>query len=128
MTKATYKCLVFVILAAALLGLVGCGQIGGAASTTRDGGYLSFFLNDTDVTLTAPETQYTMTYKLQPTDAQIRWSSDDETVATVDESGIVTAVGPGKCNITATVGLVTAEGQDWDQPTTATAVVTCKWD
>ena len=35
---------------------------------------------------------------------QLTWSSNDQTVATVDENGKVTAVGPGKAIITATSG------------------------
>ena len=36
--------------------------------------------------------------------SQVQWSSSDETVATVDETGVVTAVAQGKAEITATVG------------------------
>ena len=35
------------------------------------------------------------------TDKNITWSSDDETVATVDKNGVVTAVAPGSATITA---------------------------
>lgn len=42
---------------------------------------------------------------LTPVDSQdlISWSSDDDTVATVSSSGLVTAVGAGSCKITASV-------------------------
>ena len=42
---------------------------------------------------------------LTPADSQdlISWSSDDDTVATVSSSGLVTAVGAGSCTITASV-------------------------
>ena len=36
--------------------------------------------------------------------SQVQWSSSDETVATVDETGVVTAITPGEAKITATVG------------------------
>ncbi|MDE6485097.1 MAG: Ig-like domain-containing protein [Duncaniella sp.] len=36
------------------------------------------------------------------TETTVMWSSSDETVATVDENGVVTAVGPGTATITAT--------------------------
>ncbi len=41
--------------------------------------------------------------------AEITWSSGDEEVATVDEEGVVTAVGEGETTITATAGEVNAE-------------------
>ena len=37
-------------------------------------------------------------------DQKIRWTSSDETVATIDENGLVTAVGAGTATITAAVG------------------------
>jgi uncharacterized protein YjdB len=39
-------------------------------------------------------------------DAEIQWSSSNESVATVDEDGVVTAVAPGSATITATSGVV----------------------
>lgn len=41
--------------------------------------------------------------------SQVQWSSSDETVATVDETGVVTAITPGEAEITATVGGRSAE-------------------
>lgn len=37
------------------------------------------------------------------TTASVAWSSSDESVATVDQNGVVTAVGKGKCTITASI-------------------------
>ena len=49
------------------------------------------------------------------TGVPINWTSDNAQVATVDAAGVVTGVGPGKANITATSGAATA--------TTAVSVV-----
>lgn len=50
----------------------------------------------------------TLTATVSPEDAEITWSSSDETVATV-ENGVVTAVGAGETTITASAGNVSAE-------------------
>jgi hypothetical protein len=42
------------------------------------------------------------------TGVPINWTSDNAKIATVDEAGVVTGVGPGKANITATSGPATA--------------------
>ena len=58
-----------------------------------------------------PETFYNLGAKLQltatitpanTTNKTVRWESDDETVAVVDEDGLVTIVGWGSCHVTAT--------------------------
>ena len=41
--------------------------------------------------------------------SQVQWSSSDETVAKVDETGVVTAITPGEAEITAAVGGRSAE-------------------
>lgn len=41
--------------------------------------------------------------------SQVQWSSSDTAVATVDETGVVTAITPGEAEITATVGGRSAE-------------------
>lgn len=60
-------------------------------------------LNKTALTMDAQETQ-TLTVTIKPTNATIQtvqWSSSNEAVATVDENGVVTAVGKGTAKITA---------------------------
>ena len=47
----------------------------------------------------------------------VTWTTSDEAVATVDETGLVTAVAPGTATITATVG----------ESLSATCTVTCAW-
>lgn len=42
------------------------------------------------------------------TDKTVVWSSDNEDVATVDQTGLVTAVAPGTANVTATAGEASA--------------------
>ena len=44
-----------------------------------------------------------------PAGKTVKWSSEDEKVAIVDEDGLVTAKGPGVTTITADVGGKTAE-------------------
>jgi len=59
---------------------------------------------DTDLMLEIGQNG-TMTAKVAPgnaTDKSVTWSSDDDTVATVDQSGVVTAVAVGNTNITVT--------------------------
>ena len=46
--------------------------------------------------------QLSSTVYLYESDSSVTWSSSDETIATVDENGLVTAVAPGTVTITAT--------------------------
>lgn len=65
-------------------------------------------LDKTELSLPVGETG-TLTATVQPdtaTDKTVTWASDDQTVATVDQSGTVTAVAPGTATVTAT----TADG------------------
>lgn len=60
-------------------------------------------LNQTELTLTQGESA-TLTAVVTPEDAEnkaVLWSSSDEGVATVDETGLVSAVAPGTTTITA---------------------------
>lgn len=59
-------------------------------------------VKEKNVTLAAGETCQ-LTYTVLPEDATDRtvlWTSDKEEVATVDENGLITAVGAGKCTVT----------------------------
>ena len=61
-----------------------------------------------ELTLTAPDNELligqtaSVAVRLSPSFSsdRITWSSDDESVATVNEAGTITAVGQGKCSIT----------------------------
>lgn len=50
-----------------------------------------------------------MTGKFHHVKNRVKWSSQDEKVATVDEKGLVTPAGSGQTRITATWGKLTAE-------------------
>lgn len=61
-------------------------------------------LKEKSVSLTL-NTDWQLTYQVLPeeaTDKTILWTSDNEAVAVVNESGVISAVGIGKCNITGT--------------------------
>lgn len=59
---------------------------------------------DQTLTITAGQTQQlTVTYTpTNATNLKVTWKSSNETIATVDEDGLVTAVGAGNCVITCT--------------------------
>ncbi|MDO4703107.1 Ig-like domain-containing protein [Tannerella sp.] len=59
-------------------------------------------LSQSAITIHIPNT-YRLTYTITPTDADIQtvtWESSEQTVATVNNQGLVTAVAPGKAKIT----------------------------
>ncbi len=63
-------------------------------------------LSSTEITVKAGESQL-VTYEILPekaADTKVTWESSDESVATVNESGYITAVSGGSCTITATAG------------------------
>ncbi len=72
-------------------------------------------LSHTDVTLNAEGKTFVLSTNLS--DATLYFGSSDESVATVDENGTVTAVAPGTANIM----VETEDGQ------TATCIVRCDW-
>ena len=87
------KKLITLILAAAMIfSLAACGK------TTVE-------LDKTELTFTAAGETATLTAE---TKGELTWTSSDEAVATVDQSGVVTAVAPGTATITATAGEVSA--------------------
>ena len=59
-------------------------------------------LNKTDTTLKENESE-TLVATTKPTGSSVTWTSSDETVATVDSTGKVTAIGFGTATITATM-------------------------
>jgi hypothetical protein len=94
-------------------------------------GYLNFNFTNVDsqgVEFSEAGEQFLVTYRLRPKDAEILWESNDETVATVDEDGVITAVGPGECTIVATIGMMTANGQVWDSYVESEIDVSCNFD
>ena len=78
-----------------------------SVSITKDGTVTSYETLNKDATLQ-------LTATVEPSNATnkaVTWSSSDETVATVDKNGFVTAVGGGTATITATAGEQSAECQ-----------------
>ena len=67
-------------------------------------------VSPTTLPLTVGKT-YKLSYFVSPsntTDTDVTWSSDTPAVATVSDKGVVTAVAPGTCKITARAGKVSA--------------------
>ena len=92
------------------------GNVTEKTATFYDGTYVvpvtGVSLDESSITLDVGGNQ-TLTATVTPEDAtnkKVRWSSDNETVATVSEDGVVTAVAGGTAVITATThdGLFTA--------------------
>jgi hypothetical protein len=79
---------------------------GGDYNVLRDPEVDSVNLSRTDITLFRIGESYTLRAAVSPEGirANIRWISQDPKVATVDENGTVTAVGPGTTEIIASVG------------------------
>ncbi len=85
---------------------------GYAAFPTADGKFVvgkavtSITLSDATLSLALNES-HTLTAKVEPDDAYaqtVTWASNNETVATVGQNGVVTAEAIGKATITATIG------------------------
>lgn len=99
-------------LAGILTGIICLTTLTGAVREDENEIYSSdyvyqFFLHSNDLSFSEPGDQIELKYILKPVDAQIIWSTDDPSVATVDEYGVVTAVGPGTCELTAIAGDIT---------------------
>ena len=81
--------------------------------TVKGGPLESLVLNETALSLFVGGTsQLSFTYNPEDADfdpSSAKWSSADETVATVDGTGLVTAVGAGETTVTLTAGEITAE-------------------
>ena len=71
----------------------------------------SILLNRADFTLSEIGATWNLGATLSPagTDVKVEWTSSDEGVATVDETGTVTAVNRGNCVVTAAAGGAKAE-------------------
>lgn len=103
------------------------GSAGGSASSaegpqpgdsSQPDSKLTITLNKTDVTLKKAGSTFRLRYTAQPdTDGVPSFTSDKPEIATVDESGNVTAVAPGQATIT-----VEYDGVK------ASCVVRCRWD
>lgn len=103
------------------------GSAGGSASSaeglqpgngSQSDSKLTITLNKTDVTLKKAGSTFRLRYTAQPdTDGVPSFTSDKPEIATVDESGNVTAVAPGQATIT-----VEYDGAK------AACVVRCRWD
>ena len=79
------------------------GKLSASCKVTVKQPVTSIYLNRSSFTLEGGET-FTLTASVYPSNADnknVEWSSSDEKVATVDQSGLVTAVGKGKATITA---------------------------
>ena len=62
-------------------------------------------LDSTELTVTLGSAPVKLTATVLPEEADnkdVLWASDDDTIATVDENGVVTAVGAGTARITVT--------------------------
>ena len=71
----------------------------------------SVTLNESSITLTEAWQTEQLTATVSPDDAvekKVHWSSSDITIATVDQTGLVTCVTPGSCTITASCDWVSA--------------------
>ena len=93
----------------------GGNNSGGGSSQTTSGPKLT--LNRTSIELSKAGATFKLRYTADPeTNASATYTSSDTKVATVDNSGKVTAVAPGKATITVACG-----------GATATASINCNW-
>ena len=78
----------------------------GTEPTDPDISCTALTLSDVEVYLTAVGDTYTLTVTTEPTDTtdEILFASDNEAVATVDESGVITAVAAGETIVTVSCG------------------------
>jgi hypothetical protein len=88
--------LIRVLARLALLCLATTSVMRAAAQTT------TLTVSDASIVGTAPSNTLQLAFRGQPTVTQVSWSTSDPTVATVNNSGLVTAVAAGSANIYAT--------------------------
>ena len=95
------------------------GSAGGSGSgDSSKPGSAVITLNKTSVKLTKAGATFNLRYTIEPkTDAKVTFTSSDEKVATVNSKGVITAVAPGKADITAKC----------DGAESVTASVECSW-
>lgn len=91
-----------VLVAVLALSLTACGKT-------------TVTLDQTELTFTAAGETAVLTAETKSD--ELTWTSSDESVATVDQNGAVTAVAPGSAAITVSAG----------EDVTATCTVTCDW-
>jgi hypothetical protein len=79
--------------------------------TTQTPSVTAITLNRTDFTLSYIGEQWTMKATLSPADstATVKWSIEDENVAIINQSGVVTAINKGTTNIICEAGGATAK-------------------
>ena len=98
------------ILAMLMLVCVGAAVLAACGGSDDEGGdppAASISLNKTSVTLEAGKTELLIA-TLQNSEETIIWTSEDNSVATVDNDGLVHAVAKGETSVTATAGTVWA--------------------
>lgn len=79
----------------------------------------SLSLNRSDFTLFKAGATFQMKAKADPAGGALAWKSSDESVATVSDKGLVTAVAVGNATITVT---------DSETGLTASCIVRCNWE
>jgi len=107
-TMKYFKHLLFLSILCSLVLFTNCGEEEGAivdapADNTDDGSIDSISITPSALSL-APGESGTLTANILPsnaTDTTFAWTSSNETIATIDQLGIVTAITAGETTITA---------------------------
>jgi uncharacterized protein YjdB len=97
---------------ATITAFVGDGSISASCQVTTVVSISNLYLSDTELCLKKGE-EYTLTAQVLPEDTTedrtVTWSSSDDSVATVDSTGKITAIGGGTAIITAQTGTHSAQ-------------------